>query len=287
MSESGPEYVYSVSLTQPGTLTVSVQDDVGVDIDVHLYTSKNTNDCVARHDTSFTKSLDCGTYLVVADTFSKNGSPLPGAYTLTVGFTPAAGQSCGAGPKKYAFEGGPGDACAYPGNKSLPFCNPNLGVDTCLYTSSSSFCSKPCSAVGDCGAFPGGCCADIGSGDHYCLPASQCGGSKPDSGVTPKPDAGGDPDASVGGAAGSAGAAGAAGSAGAPAAGAGGGGSTASGGSSGSAPDAGLGASAGAPTQAGSGDSSGCSTGGAPGDGRSLFTLVLALFAWRRGRERS
>lgn len=290
VSESGPEYIYKVTLTKPGTLSVSVQDDVGVDIDVHLYTSMNTSDCVARHDTSFTKALDCGTYYVVADTFSKSGSALSGAFTLTVNFTPSSGQACGAGPKQYQFEGGPNDACSYPGNKSLPFCNPNLGVDTCLYTSTSSFCSKPCASVADCGAFPGGCCADIGAGEKYCMPSSKCGGGTPDSGVTPKPDAGGDPsDASVGGAAGSAGSSGAAGagggfagSAGATAGGAGGGTPGFGGGSAAGGGPSGVG---GAQASGSAGDDSSCSVGKRPQPTPwwALFGALALLARRRRG----
>lgn len=187
-NESGPEYVYKLTVSQPGQLTVSVQDDVGVDIDVHLYTSMNTNDCVARHDTSFTQNIDCGTYYVVADTFTDK----VGNYALTVNFNPG-GSACGSGPPKYNFKGAPGTACAYPGNESLPFCNPNLGGDTCLYTSSSSFCSMPCGAASDCAAMAGGCCADIGNQEFFCLPAAQCGGTPPDAGTGGTPGTGGSP----------------------------------------------------------------------------------------------
>ncbi len=197
--ESGPEVVYQVTLTQPGQLTVSVQDDTGVDIDVHLYTSQNTNDCVARADSTFTEPVDCGSYYVVADTWASGGTPLSGNYTLTVDFAPSSGQACGGGPPKYDFKGAPGTACAYPGNENLPFCNPNLGADTCLYTSSSSFCSMPCQTTQDCGAWPGSCCGDIGNQEKYCLPAAQCGSAPPDAGVSPKPDAGGDPDSGFAG----------------------------------------------------------------------------------------
>lgn len=283
--ESGPEYIYQVTLTKPGTLSVTVQDDVGVDIDVHLYTSMNTNDCVARHDTSFTKALDCGTYYVVADTFAKSGTSLSGAYTLTVNFTPSSGQACGAGPKQYQFEGGAGDACSYPGNKSLPFCNPNLGVDTCLYTSTSSFCSKPCASAGDCGQFPGGCCADIGAGEKYCMPSAKCGGGAPDSGVAPKPDAGGDPaDAGQGGASGAAGGGGFSGSAGAAAGGSAGGTPNVGGApGSGGAPSGGNGS-----LGSSSGDDSGCSVATQP-EPAPWWALASALglaVARLRRRER-
>ena len=286
-SESGPEYIYQITLTQPGTLTVSVQDDVGVDIDVHLYTSMNTNDCVARHDTSFSKNVDCGTYYVVADTFSKSGTALSGAYTLTVNFTPSSGQACGAGPKKYGFKGGPGSACAYPGNKNLPFCNPNLGVDTCLYTSTSSFCSAPCVSAADCGSFPGGCCSDIGNGQKYCLAASMCGAQKPDSGVAPKPDAGGDPaDASAGGTSGAGGGAGAgfgggAGSAGSAGSASGGSPNVGGGTSSGGGP---VGSGGGLAAGPGSGSDSGCSaTGRAAGRSWWLLAAAMVLALRRRG----
>lgn len=180
-SESGPEYVYQVTFNQPGQLTVSVADDTGVDIDVHLYTSMNTNDCVARNDSTFTQNVDCGTYYVVADTFADK----VGNYSLTVSFAPSGG-ACGAGPAKYDFKGAPGTDCAYPGNENLPFCNPNLGADTCLYTSSSSFCSMACTSASDCAKMPGGgCCSDIGSGELYCLPQAQCGSSGNDGGVNP------------------------------------------------------------------------------------------------------
>ena len=188
--ESGPEYVYQATFSKPGKVTVSVSDDVGVDIDVHLYGAKNTNNCLARNDSAFTYQVDCGSYYVVADTFRSNGKDQAGAYNLKVTFTPSA-KACGAGPKGYAPKGKMGDKCAYPGNSNLPFCNENLGASTCIYTSTTSFCSKACKAKADCAAFAGGCCKDIsGKGEYYCLPASSCGGTvKKDSG-SPKQDSG-------------------------------------------------------------------------------------------------
>jgi MYXO-CTERM domain-containing protein len=184
-SEGGPEYIYAVTFTQPGQLTVAVSDDVNVDIDVHLYTSMNTSDCVARHDSSFTYAVDCGTYYVVADTYASAANA--GPYQLTVDFTPSGG-SCGAGPPTYDFEGELGDPCGYSGNPNLPFCNPNLGSEICLSSSSSSFCSKACQSFADCGAFPGGCCEDIGSNEFYCLQSPFCTNpTDPDAGV---PDGG-------------------------------------------------------------------------------------------------
>lgn len=177
-SEAGPEYIYQVTFTQPGQLAATVSDDADVDIDIHLYTSFNTNDCVARHDSTIQVAVDCGTYYLVADTFrSTDGAEDPGEYTLSVSFTPSGG-NCGSGPSAYDFAGELGDPCGYPGHEDLPFCNDNLGADTCIYTTSppSSFCSRPCSTAGDCSAFAGGCCAPIGNGETYCLPAALCDG---------------------------------------------------------------------------------------------------------------
>ncbi len=188
-NESGREYVYQVTFTQPGQLTATVSDDAGVDIDVHVYSSTNTSDCFARHDSSVTVDVDCGTYLVVADTFKGASAEYPGAYTISMSFTPGGG-ACGAGPYGYAPEGELGDPCGYPGNPNLPFCNPNLGSDVCLYGDDSSFCSKPCASTSDCGAFSGGCCADIGGGELYCLTAEFCGGPPPEE---EEPPSGGDP----------------------------------------------------------------------------------------------
>jgi MYXO-CTERM domain-containing protein len=201
--ETGPEVIYQIEITEPGQLTVSVTDDVGVDIDVHLYTSANTGDCIARNDATFTRSVDCGTYLIVADTFSSGSTTYPGQYQLTVSFA-GSGQGCGAGPAGYDLEGEPGDPCAFPDHEDLPFCNPNLGVDTCIYTSAppSSFCSRACTGAADCAILPGGCCADLGGGDRYCLTADLCETPPdPDAGVpdgqVPPADAGTGSDAQI------------------------------------------------------------------------------------------
>jgi MYXO-CTERM domain-containing protein len=200
-NESGREVVYEVVLDEPGRLTATIADDAGVDIDVHIYTSQNTSDCFARDDSAVTVDLDCGTYLVVADTYRSANGDQAGAYTLSMTFEPS-GAACGAGPEGYAPSGGPGGACAYPGDGDLPFCNPNLGGEVCLYGDDASFCSMPCEGDGDCGAFDGGCCADIGDGERYCLLADFCAGEPPDPGSSAATggDPGGDAASGAGGA---------------------------------------------------------------------------------------
>jgi MYXO-CTERM domain-containing protein len=186
--QKGPEYVYKVVLTQPGTLTVSVSDDAATDVDVQLLGALDTNACLARNDSTFTQQVGCGTYYVVADTYGTDSSKA-GPYTLSASFTPS-GAACSAvpGPAPYNPKGKLGDACKFPKNQTLPYCNPNLGGDTCIYTSTDSFCSKPCATDNDCADMPGakGCCKDLGQGEKYCLTAAVCG-----SGSTPGKDDGG------------------------------------------------------------------------------------------------
>lgn len=278
-SEAGPEYVYQVTFDQPGTLTAAISDDVGVDIDIHLYTSMNTSDCVARNDTTITVEVDCGTYYIVTDTF-KGATETPGLYSLTATFAPA-NKPCGNGPPVYSPSGKLGDACGNPNAPELPFCNPNLGGDVCLYGDSTSFCTKPCATNADCGAFQGGCCGDLGGGELYCFTSDLCGGEVPPDQEDP-PD-GGDPspgDLTTGSAQGGGGAAG-----GSPAgvgggvAGAGGpGGAGAAGGSGGSGSN-----------QADPGSDGGCSQSGTTPRGGRTAVLLLALagiIATRRKRSR-
>ena len=137
--------MHTTTFTQPGTLTLAVSDDATSDIDVQLLTSLDTKACVARRlEPHADRRL--GTYCVLADTYAAAA----GNYTLTATFTPS-GQPCSAVPSPPAFnpQGKLGTACSYPGNQNLPYCNPNLEADTCIYTSTSSFCSKPCATNND------------------------------------------------------------------------------------------------------------------------------------------
>ncbi len=199
--QRGPEYVYVTNITQPGTLTISVQDDAATDVDVQLLQNLSTTGCIARNDGTISAQVGCGTYWIVVDTYGSNAAKA-GPYTLNVSLAPS-GQACAAvpGPPVFAPKGKLGDACAYPGNQNLPFCNPNLGSETCIYGASSSFCSKACATNADCtdlGA--GSCCGDLGSGELYCMTAPFCGpGTAQDAGLSsgssgsapPKKDAGG------------------------------------------------------------------------------------------------
>ncbi len=191
--ETGPEVIYQVEVTQPGTLSVTVQDDAGVDIDVHIYSALETFHCEARHDTTVSLSVSCGTWYVVADTWSNGGQEFPGAYILTIDLVPSGG-GCTGWNQPFSPGGGVGEPCGFPSNPNLPFCNPNLGAWICLYTGQDSFCTYNCATNGDCsGDFSGGCCGDIqGAGDpqdFFCLDASLCGTViPPEDTVEPPPE---------------------------------------------------------------------------------------------------
>ncbi len=195
-AQKGPEYVYLAKITQPGTLTVTVSDDAASDIDVQILAGNpSPSRCVARNDSTVTMNVGCGDYYIIADTFG-SGTANAGNYTLNASFT-ASGQACSAvaGPPAFNPKGKLGDACAFPGNKNLPFCNSNLGGEICIYSQSESFCSIPCGGDADCGGLPGGggCCRDLGKGEKFCLTQAFCaaGGS---SGVQPGTNPqGGDP----------------------------------------------------------------------------------------------
>jgi hypothetical protein len=261
--EKGPEVVYRIDVKQPGTLSVTVQDDAATDVDVELLSNLSTAGCTARNDSAISAQVGCGTYWIVVDTYG-NGSTNAGPYTLNVSLAPS-GQACGAvaGPPAFNPKGKLGDACAYPGNESLPFCNPNLGAETCIYGSGSSFCSKACTKDAECSDLPGGgCCQDLGKGETYCMTKSYCPAGSSSGGAS----SGG---ASSGGAS------------------SGGGASSSSGGEGEGAGGDGEGGGNGASLSGSDGSSGGCSA--APSSSAHVAWIALALsgLALARRRRRS
>ncbi|MFH1468779.1 MAG: hypothetical protein ABIO70_30605 [Pseudomonadota bacterium] len=83
--EGGPEVVYLFTTDAYGTLTVSVDCDEPVDIDIHLLDGDDADACLARDHTDFAYSISPGRYLIVADTWvDEGGSEAAGSYTLRV-----------------------------------------------------------------------------------------------------------------------------------------------------------------------------------------------------------
>jgi len=174
---TGPEYIYQVTITRPGLLTAAVSEDANTDIDVHLFASMSTSDCVARGDTALTAPVGCGTYSVIADTYrSSGGKEYPGTYTLTVDFSPT-GEPCES-PPPFSVVGGLGEPCAIPGFGGSGVCDASQGAEACIDPTpgvGTGVCSRVCREDADCGAFSGGCCAHLAAlYEWYCVPAALC-----------------------------------------------------------------------------------------------------------------
>ncbi len=81
-NESGPEYVYRLTLAAPATIRATVFVRGTVDVDVQLLQSDT---CLARDDREIVVAAGAGTYLLTADTFvPADGIPRSGEYLLTV-----------------------------------------------------------------------------------------------------------------------------------------------------------------------------------------------------------
>ncbi len=91
LSESGPEVLYRLQVSQNGILTVQLQGDSGqVDIDIHLLSAMSQSNgqataCLARHNQSLEQSVSPGVYYLAVDSYA--GVAQAGEYTLNVQFT--------------------------------------------------------------------------------------------------------------------------------------------------------------------------------------------------------
>ncbi|MFC1853209.1 hypothetical protein ACFL27_23675, partial [candidate division CSSED10-310 bacterium] len=88
VNESGREISYQFTIVESGTLSVVVDCDGQVDIDIHLLTALDEDSCLIRDHTDFTYWLDVGTYYLTCDTYVSSGTELMGDYTLTCTFEP-------------------------------------------------------------------------------------------------------------------------------------------------------------------------------------------------------
>ena len=89
-NESGPEMLYRFETPTGGTLQLTVSDDTGVDVDIHVLSALDESACLARHDSELTISLDPGEYWITADTYV-SGYEFPGPYLLMASFTGEVG----------------------------------------------------------------------------------------------------------------------------------------------------------------------------------------------------
>ena len=86
LNESGPEFVYRITLAHPTQLMAYIHfpEPAGVDIDLHLLKSLNPLELVARGHYNVEAVLQPGHYYLVLDTFVSGGVEKRGSYNLTV-----------------------------------------------------------------------------------------------------------------------------------------------------------------------------------------------------------
>ncbi|MEE2786580.1 MAG: hypothetical protein VX589_04510, partial [Myxococcota bacterium] len=90
-NESGTEVVYVVNIHETGTLRLDldVSEADEVDPDLHLLTGDDGQACLTRDDQQITQRVTPGRYVIIVDTWTNNiGVSLPGAYTLSMDFSP-------------------------------------------------------------------------------------------------------------------------------------------------------------------------------------------------------
>ncbi len=80
-NESGPERVHAITLGSPGTITATLSNLAGLDLDVLILLSCSSSTCLAFGDNEAVAPVVPGTYYILVDGF--NGAM--GDYTLTVG----------------------------------------------------------------------------------------------------------------------------------------------------------------------------------------------------------
>lgn len=97
LSESGPEVLYRLDLSDGGVLSVQLEgDNATVDVDIHLLSatssaSRVATSCLARNNRALEQSVSAGTYYLAVDSYA--GATQAGPYTLRVTLSPDDGWS--------------------------------------------------------------------------------------------------------------------------------------------------------------------------------------------------
>ena len=111
-NESGPEWVYRVTVPAQGFLSAAVHDGAGVDVDVHILGALDPAKCLDRGDSHARADVQAGTYYVVVDTFVSQGKAQAGRYHVDIGWLAPTTGAC-------ALQFG-GMARVNDGGKTLP-----------------------------------------------------------------------------------------------------------------------------------------------------------------------
>jgi len=84
--EGGPEVIYRVTVPEAGFLSAAVDEQPGVDVDVHILGALDPATCLDRGNFHARADVQAGDYYVVVDTFVSSGTPQAGAFHVDLGF---------------------------------------------------------------------------------------------------------------------------------------------------------------------------------------------------------
>lgn len=91
-NEGGREIVWRVEVPFDGFLSAAVNESNGVDVDVHILSALDAQQCLSRGNFHAKADVTAGTYFIVVDTFVSAGVPQAGTFTVDIGFTrPSSG----------------------------------------------------------------------------------------------------------------------------------------------------------------------------------------------------
>ncbi len=132
-TEDGPELTYRLEVAETTELVAVLSDLGGIDLDLVLLTTCDTDACVAQENTGFVAVLDPGTYILVVDGYDGDAGP----FTLTF-----AG----------SYPGVPPQVCEAGGATPLDLVAPSHSVDGDLFGKPNEISAyPPCSDVAHLG----------------------------------------------------------------------------------------------------------------------------------------
>lgn len=93
-NEAGKEIIYRVTVPEAGFLSAAVYGANGVDIDVHILSKLDGNDCLDRGDLHARADVPAGDVYIVADTYVSGGVAKAGAFGIDIGFIAPSKGAC-------------------------------------------------------------------------------------------------------------------------------------------------------------------------------------------------
>ena len=130
-NETGPEFIYVLEITEPGTLHAQL-DEVegdGVDMDVHLLSDPVPSSCLARGHAKFHHHVEPGFYWIVVDTWvDSDGIEYPGPYELDVWLAGGSLLPEQEGFNKYVVDA-INDGLKYPKDGTYTYCYNNSSCE--------------------------------------------------------------------------------------------------------------------------------------------------------------